>query len=154
MMMMMMIPMNTDDEDKQRKGNHQPKATPHTMSSMILSSFSSLHSGVFVSSINWNTVRTPYIATLISRSISWIRKSYDIPHARRDVGFDMMYLVSNNKWSRGKQRGRSGAGGSAAGPRKAQEKFIRCCVAYTCARGWLECLMYGRNYQSVVYIDL
>ena len=39
--------------DKQRKGNHQPMATPHTMSSMMLSSFSSLHSkrhdGDFVS---------------------------------------------------------------------------------------------------------
>jgi hypothetical protein len=43
---------DTDDDDKQRKGNHQPTATPHTMSSMMLSSFSSLHSkrhdGVFV----------------------------------------------------------------------------------------------------------
>ena len=39
--------------DKQRKGNHQPTATPHKMSSMMLSSFSSLHSkrhdGVFLS---------------------------------------------------------------------------------------------------------
>jgi hypothetical protein len=41
----------TDVDDKQRKGNHQPTATTHTMSSMMLSSFSSLHSkhdGVFV----------------------------------------------------------------------------------------------------------
>jgi hypothetical protein len=28
-----------------------------------------------------------------------------------------------------------------------RSEFIRCCVAYIFTRGWLECLMYGRDYQ-------
>ena len=61
-------------------------------------------------------------------------------------------FLSVKRW--GTQRGRrTSLRTHPFSPYLPRSEFIRCCVAYTCTRGCLECLMYGRNYQSVVYID-